>query len=111
MLYLTVVRDTQDMDAARFIGALGEVQRHAMAHKLPPQEASGATLSFSSMARWNVSRHIPILPPRTSLIVAHAAPKNAGKSVLGATYDHRVLTGFDVAQVLQALSRPLIPGT
>ena len=109
-LYLTVVRDTQDMDATHFIGALGEVQRHAMAHKLPPQEASGATLSFSSMARWNVSRHIPILPPQTSLIVAHAAPKNAGKAVLGATYDHRVLTGFDVAQVLQALSRPLIPG-
>jgi len=106
MLYLTVVRDTQDMDAAHFIGALGEVQRHAMAHKLPPQEASGATLSFSSMARWNVSRHIPILPPQTSLIIAHAAPKNAGNAVLGATYDHRVLTGFDVAQVLQALSRP-----
>ena len=106
MLYLTVVRDTQDMDAARFIGALGEVQRHAMAHKLPASEASGATLSFSSMARWNVSRHIPILPPQTSLIVAHAAPKGAGGAVLGATYDHRLLTGFDVAQVLQALSRP-----
>jgi len=58
------------------------------------------------MARWNVSRHIPILPPQTSLIIAHAAPKNAVNAVLGATYDHRVLTGFDVAQVLQALSRP-----
>lgn len=106
MLYLTVVRDTQEMDAAQFINALGEVQRHAMAHKLPPLEASGATLSFSSMARWNVSRHIPILPPQTALIIAHAAPKNAGNAVLGASYDHRVLTGFDVAQVLQALSRP-----
>lgn len=110
MLYLTVVRETQDMEAGQFIAALGEVQRHAMAHKLRPQEASGATLSFSSMARWNVSRHIPILPPQTSLIVAHAAPKNSGKAVLGATYDHRVLTGFDVTQVLLALSRPLIPG-
>lgn len=106
MLYLTVVRDTQDMDTAQFISALGEIQRHAMGHKLPPQEASGATLSFSSMARWNVSRHIPILPPQTSLIVAHAAPKNAGHAVLAASYDHRVLTGFDVAQVLQALSQP-----
>jgi pyruvate/2-oxoglutarate dehydrogenase complex dihydrolipoamide acyltransferase (E2) component len=105
-LYLTVVRDTQDMDPARFIDALGEVQRHAMAHKLRPGEASGATLSFSSMARWNVSRHIPILPPQTALIVAHAAPKNAGTAVLGATYDHRVLSGFEVTQVLQALSRP-----
>lgn len=106
MLYLTVVRDTQAMDTAQFISALGEIQRHAMAHKLPPQEASGATLSFSSMARWNISRHIPILPPQTSLIIAHAVPKNAGHAVLGASYDHRVLTGFDVAQVLQALAQP-----
>ena len=106
MLYLTVVRDAQDMDAGRFIVALGEVQRHAMAHRLPPNEASGATLSFSSMARWNVSRHIPILPPHTSLIVAHAAPKDTGRAVLGASYDHRLLTGFAVVQVLQALSLP-----
>lgn len=105
-LYLAVVRDTQVMDAARFIDALGEVQRHAMAHKLRPDEATGATLSYSSMSRWNVSRHVPILPPQTSLIVAHAAPKNGGKAVLGASYDHRLLSGFDVLQVLQALSRP-----
>jgi len=106
MLYLTVVRDAQDMDAARFIGALGEVQRHAMGHRLPAKEATGATLSFSSMARWNVSRHIPILPPYTSLIVAHAAPRGTGSALLGASYDHRLLTGFAVAQVLQALSQP-----
>jgi pyruvate/2-oxoglutarate dehydrogenase complex dihydrolipoamide acyltransferase (E2) component len=105
-LYLAVVRDAQAMSAAEFIDALGQVQRVAMAHKLRPDQASGATLSFSSMARWNVSRHIPILPPQTSLIVAHAAPRNAGGAVLGASYDHRVLSGFEVAQVLQALSRP-----
>jgi pyruvate dehydrogenase E2 component (dihydrolipoamide acetyltransferase) len=104
-LYLTVVREAQAMHAAQFVAALGEVQRHAMAHKLRPEEALGATLSFSSMARWNVSRHIPILPPQTALIVAHAAPKNAGGAVLGASYDHRVLSGFEVAQVLQALSK------
>jgi len=106
-LYLTVVRDAQDMDAPSFIDALGEVQRHAMAHKLRPEESTGATLSFSSMSRWNVSRHIPILPPHSSLIVAHATPRHSGHAVLGATYDHRLLSGFDVAQVLQALSKPL----
>ena len=105
-LYLTVVREAQAMSAAQFIAALGEVQRHAMAHKLRPDEATGATLSFSSMARWNVSRHIPILPPQTSLIVAHAAPRNNGGAVLGASYDHRVLSGFEVAEVLKALSGP-----
>lgn len=105
-LYLGVVRDTQQMDAPRFIAALGEVQRHAMAHKLRPEESSGATLSFTSMARWNVSRHVPILPPLTSLIVAHTKARSAGVAVLGASYDHRLLSGFDVVQVLQELSRP-----
>ena len=105
-LYLGVVQGAQEMDAARFIGALGEVQRHAMAHKLRPSESSGATLSFSSMARWNVTRHIPILPPNTSLIVSHAAPHASGHAVLGASYDHRLLSGFDAAQVLRAMTQP-----
>ena len=105
-LYLTVVRDAQLMSASEYIEALGEVQRHAIAHKLRPNEATGATITFSSMARWRVSRHIPILPPYTGLMVAHAAPKGSGRAVLGASYDHRLLSGFDVAQVLQSLSLP-----
>jgi pyruvate/2-oxoglutarate dehydrogenase complex dihydrolipoamide acyltransferase (E2) component len=105
-LYLAVVQSAHDMDASRFIDALGEVQRHAVAHKLRPSESSGATLSFSSMARWEVARHIPILPPHTSLIVAHAAPRATGTAVLGASYDHRLLTGFDVVNVLRALAQP-----
>lgn len=104
-LYLAVVQDAQDMHPARFIDALGEVQRHAVAHKLGPAESSGATLSFSSMARWEVSRHIPILPPYTSLIVAHVAPRSE-VAVLGASYDHRLLTGFDVVSVLRRLAQP-----
>lgn len=105
-LYLTVIRNAQEMDAARFIEAMGALQRNAMAHKLRATETSGATLSFSSMARWKVSRHIPILSPYTALMIAHAAPRDTGKAVLGASYDHRLLTGFDVTQVLQALIKP-----
>ena len=105
-LYLTVVHGAQEMDTAGFIDAMGEVQRRAMTHKLRPSELSGTTVAFSSMARWNVSRHIPILPPHTGLIVAHAAPRGSGRAVLGASYDHRLLSGFDVIQVLQALAQP-----
>jgi pyruvate/2-oxoglutarate dehydrogenase complex dihydrolipoamide acyltransferase (E2) component len=105
-LYLAVVQNAHDMDATRFIDALGEVQRHAVAHRLRPSESSGATVSFSSMARWEVARHIPILPPQTSLIVAHAAPRATETAVLGASYDHRLLTGFDVVNVLRALAQP-----
>ena len=105
-LYLAVVRKAHEMDAARFIDALGEIQRHAVAHKLGPGESSGATTSFSSMSRWGVARHVPIVPPHTSLIVAHAAQRGSAHAVLGASYDHRLLTGFDAVGVLQALARP-----
>ncbi len=105
-LYLTIVREADRLDTARFIGAMGDIQRRAMAHKLLPAEMSGATIAFTSMARWNVSRHVPILPPQTGLILAHSAPRSLGRAVLGASYDHRLLSGFDLVQVLQALAQP-----
>ncbi len=106
-LYLTVIQQADALDARQFIDALGEVQRHAMAKKLRADESHGATLSFSSMARWKVSRHVPILAPYTAMMVAHAAPsQEGGMAVMGASYDHRVLSGFDVARVLQKLTQP-----
>lgn len=106
-LYLTVVQQAGSMDDKRFIESLGEVQRHAMARKLQSDESQGATIGFSSMARWSVSRHVPILAPYTSLMVAHSRPaSDGGLAVLGASYDHRVLSGYDVARVLQNLVQP-----
>lgn len=106
ILYLTVMQNAGGMDIQTFIQSLGELQRHAMGHKLKPEESQGATLAFSSMSRWGVSRHMPILPPNTSLVVAHAATKADGKAVLGATYDHRALSGYDVVRLLAALAEP-----
>ena len=54
-----------------------------------------------------VEKVVPILAPYTSLMIAHAHGTDQLAS-LGATYDHRVLTGGDVAAALQALSRPSI---
>ncbi len=105
-LYLTVLREADALDEVRFVNASGDIQRRAAGHKLKPGEISGATISFSSMARWKVSRHVPVLPPYTSLIVAHATSVS-GTSVLGATYDHRALNGFQVAQTLRKLSVPV----
>jgi hypothetical protein len=39
-------------------------------------------------------------------MIAHAAPKGSGRAVLGASYDHRVLSGFDVARLLMELAKP-----
>jgi pyruvate dehydrogenase E2 component (dihydrolipoamide acetyltransferase) len=105
ILYLTVLRDAGTLDETGFIHAQGDIQRRAAGHKLTPTELNGATVSFSSMARWKVSRHIPILPPQTAIMVAHAMSAD-GRHVLGATYDHRVLNGFQVVNALRKLSKP-----
>lgn len=104
-LYLAVVKGADKLSARGFVDRLTELQRGAMKNALQPHESSGGTLAFSSMARWKVSRHVPILPPHNSLIVAHTAPFGA-EAFLGATYDHRVLSGGEVVQVLQALGAP-----
>lgn len=104
-LYLVVVRDAASKTEAEFVSELSELQRAAMKRALRAEQTADATIAFTSMARWNVVRHIPVLVPQTSLIVAHSAKVN-GVTHLGASYDHRLLTGFDVAQVLQALSSP-----
>jgi pyruvate/2-oxoglutarate dehydrogenase complex dihydrolipoamide acyltransferase (E2) component len=104
-LYLAVVRDAQMHDEFGFVNALGDVLRRAAGHNLRESEASGATIGFSSMERWKVTRHIPILPPHTALMIAHAAGQG-GRGVLGASYDHRVMNGGQVVAVLKKMASP-----
>jgi|SoiMethySBSTD1v2_1073268.scaffolds.fasta_scaffold132230_3 pyruvate dehydrogenase E2 component (dihydrolipoamide acetyltransferase) len=104
-LYLAIVRDAGRMTCREFVDRLAQLQRSAMVHRLRGEETSGATVAFTSMARWNVTRHIPVLPPNTALTVAHAASSFGGRAALGATYDHRVLTGFEALAALSEISR------
>jgi pyruvate/2-oxoglutarate dehydrogenase complex dihydrolipoamide acyltransferase (E2) component len=104
-LYVVVVPEAEALTEAEFVDRLGAVQRAAMKNALDPAQTSGATIAFSSMARWAVTRHVPVLAPHTTLMVAHTAPQS-GSATLGATYDHRVLSGWDVVGVLQNLSHP-----
>jgi pyruvate/2-oxoglutarate dehydrogenase complex dihydrolipoamide acyltransferase (E2) component len=104
-LYAVVVRQAEAMDMLPFVQKLGELQRSAMRDALRPEDVSGATVGFSSMARWGVTRHVPVLLPHSALMAAHAAPVG-GAASLGATYDHRLLHGADAVRVLQALASP-----
>lgn len=105
VLYLAVTQGAQVLSDIDFVNQLVDLQRRAASHALGPRETQGTTVGFSSMARWKVSRHIPVLAPHTSLMVAHAAGRD-GRAVLGASYDHRVLHGADVVGLLRKLSKP-----
>lgn len=104
-LYLVCVRDAGARDASEFVAALGELTRRALARKLAPEEMRGVTVGFSSMARWHMSRHVPVLAPHTALMIGHTIGRD-GVGVLGATYDHRLLNGAQVATLLNRLARP-----
>lgn len=101
-LFMAVVENASQYSEKQFVDRLGELQRAAMKRSLKSSEASGTTIAFTSMARWKASRHTPVLPPYTALIVAHSAPVH-GVAYIGATYDHRVLSGFEAVQALQAV--------
>jgi pyruvate dehydrogenase E2 component (dihydrolipoamide acetyltransferase) len=103
VLYLAVLHDAAAATPLGFVQQLIELQRRAAAHRLEPQELSGATVGFSSMSRWSVARHVPILAPHTALMLAHTVDAK-GEGTLGATYDHRVLHGGDVAILLRKLT-------
>jgi pyruvate/2-oxoglutarate dehydrogenase complex dihydrolipoamide acyltransferase (E2) component len=109
VLYLTVVRDASALGKVGFVNRLVDIQRRAASHKLDAPELQGATIGFSSMARWKVMRHVPLLAPNTALMVAHTVGPD-GQGVLGATYDHRVLHGGEVASLLRKLgTAPAVP--
>jgi pyruvate/2-oxoglutarate dehydrogenase complex dihydrolipoamide acyltransferase (E2) component len=108
-LYLVVVHEAERLTPRAFCDRLTGLQRQAMRDELEASQVSGATLAFSSMARWNVTCHMPVLPPQTSVIVAHTASAGSD-AVLGATYDHRLLGGALVAELLDLLGRPPAEG-
>ena len=107
VLYLCVVKAADSMAAPEFVNKLFDLQRRAMGHKLTPAEMHGATVGFTSMARWGVRRHQPVLAPHTAVMIAHTARASSGESaVLGMTYDHRLLSGFDAVRLLKKLIQP-----
>ncbi len=109
-LVMAVLRQAEGLSQIEFVKALQNLQKRAIAGRLAPAETSGATLALTSLAIANAARHIPILPPHTSLIAAHSAKPAQGPGVIGATYDHRLHGGYPVAKLLSSLSSPTPEG-
>ena len=107
VLYFCVVNAADTLAASDFVHKLFYLQRRAMGHNLTSAEMRGATIGFTSMARWGVRRHQPVLAPNTGVMIAHSASAPDGESaILGMTYDHRLLSGFDAVRLLKTLTQP-----
>jgi pyruvate/2-oxoglutarate dehydrogenase complex dihydrolipoamide acyltransferase (E2) component len=105
-LVMVSIANAAELDAFQFVAALSRLQRRAFAARLRPDESSGSTIAFTSLAAAGAIRHIPVLPPKCSVIVAHSASRHS-ESHLGITYDHRVLDGETAAEFLNFVANPL----
>ena len=108
-LYLTVLRKAGEFEQKEFLEALFSLQRKAKKRKLSAEEQSGLTLGITSLSSFGVTKHQPILPPHTSVMLAHSdplpfSPEGTDWTVIGATYDHRVHNGAKMAAMLKHLA-------
>lgn len=104
-LYLAVIPASETMKPEAFCSRLAQLHRQAVRHKLSASDMPPPSVGFSSLAGHHVLRHIPILAPRTCLMVAHS--RFDDQMIVGATYDHRLLHGTGVAAMLNELRKPI----
>ncbi len=70
------------------------------------------TIGITSLAAFNITKHQPILPPYTSVILAHSSSlpfdvHGHEYSVLDVTYDHRIHNGVSVSDLLLNISHQI----
>ncbi|MBF0626315.1 MAG: 2-oxo acid dehydrogenase subunit E2 [Magnetococcales bacterium] len=111
-LHLVVVPEAETLDPLGFVQRLAHLQRQAFRKGRGLPAVVAPTIGFSSLSSWAISRHMPILPPHGAVMIGHAQPPRGpdrGVGTLGASYDHRLLAGHQVAELLEFLSQPSPP--
>ncbi len=111
-LYVVTLNNANKLTASEFIDGIFSLQRKAMKKQLEQDHLTGATVGITSLAAFGVTRHQPILPPFTSLMLALSEPiplaiDGRKFASFGMTYDHRLHTGVTVAGILNRLNNYL----
>jgi pyruvate/2-oxoglutarate dehydrogenase complex dihydrolipoamide acyltransferase (E2) component len=106
-LMMPIVREANKKTLIEFVHEMQTLRRHMFRNRRDGQLFENPTAGFTSMAAFGVLRHIPILLPGTSLMLAHSASTEAGEdktnTVVGATYDHQLLSGADIGRMFENL--------
>ena len=111
-IYMPVLHKADALCQINFVEAIINLQRKSIKNKLTPAELKGMTIGITSLAAFNITKHQPILPPYTSIMLAHSnsLPFDAHGheySILGVTYDHRIHNGASVSNLLQNISQQI----
>jgi len=104
-LFMPVVQEASKMSLVEFVQASSTIKRQVFREKRDSSLFEHPTAGFTSLASQNILRHIPILLPNTSIMLAHSSElmrdNDEPFTIVGATYDHQLLSGGDVAQMLE----------
>jgi len=110
-LMISNICHADNLTIEEFLNAFFDVQKRGVQRKLTTKELTGSTIGITSLATIGITKHVPILPPYTIIILAHSAPliKNTEceKTILGVTYDHRVHSGLKIGRLLRFLDKSI----
>lgn len=106
-LFMPVIHDSNNMSTIEFVQKTSALRRQMFRDRRDTSLFANPTGGFTSMASFQVIRHIPILLPGTSIMLAHSADSQLSDgtttTVIGTTYDHQLLSGADVGRMLKQL--------
>ncbi|MBP0588655.1 2-oxo acid dehydrogenase subunit E2 [Paraburkholderia sp. LEh10] len=112
-LFVPVLRDVAQRDAADLRGGLDRMRADIRARKIPPEELRGNTITLSNFGMIAGKYAAPVVVPPTvailgagriheQVVAADGAPAVHRILPLSLTFDHRVVTGGEAARFLAA---------
>jgi pyruvate dehydrogenase E2 component (dihydrolipoamide acetyltransferase) len=112
-LLISVLPNANKLNKIEFIENIFSLQKRTVSGKLKSYEMKNPTIGISSLSSHGVSKHIPVLLPRTSLIMALSdvlpnTHSDDSLSVFGITYDHRLHTGVQISVLLKELNNTIL---
>jgi len=112
-LFLPVLHNASDLNLKDFINEVYYMQKMLYKRELNNDQLHGASICISSLAAFNISKHVPIIAPNTSFMLALSdflpfTSANSDKfSVVGCSYDHRIHNGVQISKVLRYFENQL----
>jgi 2-oxoisovalerate dehydrogenase E2 component (dihydrolipoyl transacylase) len=117
-LYVPVLRNVGERDAADLRAGLERMRADVAARKIPPEELRGATITLSNFGMIAGRYAAPVvLPPTVAILGAgrirsEAVAKDGSAVVhrvlpLSLTFDHRVVSGGEAGRFLAAVMKDL----
>jgi len=109
-LRVVTLRDADRLDAAAIQGRLEELTLDYIENILTPASVQGSTFTVTDLSSYDILQFEPLINGRQSAILAIGGDSTAPGHPMSLTlaFDHRVLTGREVAAFLKSLRERIL---